>query len=47
MTRRLILFCAWCLFLVTLSGIAAWYAWSPFSDDERPTSTAYRGPTHK
>lgn len=47
MSKRLILFCLWCLFLIVIAGIATWYAWSPYADDERPTSTAYRGPTHK
>ncbi|NMN05460.1 MULTISPECIES: hypothetical protein [unclassified Novosphingobium] len=47
MSKRLIFFSAWCAFLIILAGIATWFAWSPFSDDERPVSTGYRGPTHK
>jgi hypothetical protein len=40
-------FAVWCLFLVGCSGVAAWYGWAPFPDNERPSSALYRGPTHK
>jgi len=43
MSRTTILFAAWCLLLVALSTGAAFAAYSPFSDDERPTASAVRG----
>ncbi|WP_292928177.1 hypothetical protein [Novosphingobium sp. PASSN1] len=47
MSKSLILFGIWCAFLVACSGVAAWYGWAPFPDNERPSSASYRGPTHK
>ncbi|WP_298165699.1 hypothetical protein [Novosphingobium sp.] len=47
MTKRLILFAAWCMLLVMTSAVSTWFAWTPFSDEERSSSTSYRGPTHK
>ncbi|WP_170233896.1 hypothetical protein [Novosphingobium sediminis] len=44
------LFTAWCALLVVLSAVSSWFAWTPFSDEERPSSSSsgyYRGPTHK
>lgn len=49
MSKRLFLFTAWCALLVMTSAISTWFAWTPFSDEERPSSSSgsYRGPTHK
>ena len=47
MSKSLVLFGIWCAFLVVCSGVAAWYGWAPFPDNERPSSASYRGPTHK
>ncbi len=50
MSKRLTLFTAWCALLVVLSAVSSWFAWTPFSDEERPSSSSsgyYRGPTHK
>ncbi len=47
MSKSLIAFAAWCLFLVGLSGWAAWNGWAPLADNERPSSAVFRGPTHK
>ncbi len=48
MTKRLILFAVWCTLLVMTSAVSTWFAWTPFSDEERSsTSASYRGPTHK
>lgn len=49
MTKRLTLFTAWCALLVVVSAVSAWFAWTPFSDEDRSSSSSgyYRGPTHK
>lgn len=50
MTKRLTLFTAWCLFLVALSGVAAFCGWSPFADNDTASSSSsggVHGPTHK
>ncbi len=47
MSKSLILFGAWCSFLAVIAGISAWYGWTPFPDNERSFTAAYRGPTHK
>lgn len=50
MTKRLYLFGAWCLFIVALAGVAAFYGWSPFADNDTASSSSsggVRGPTHK
>lgn len=48
MTKRLFLFACWCMLLVMTSAVSTWFAWTPFSDEERySSSAAYRGPTHK
>lgn len=47
MNKRLILFAAWCLMVFSGSVAAAWYGWSPFSDEARGGGAGVRGPTHK
>lgn len=48
MSKRIVLFTAWCALLVGVSVISTWFAWTPFSDEERSGSSSYyRGPTHK
>ena len=47
MSKRLILFAAWCLAVFAGSAASAFFAWSPFSDEDRDGGTTVRGPTHK
>jgi len=47
MTQRLYLFAAWCLLIFAGSVTASYYAWSPFSDEDRGGTATVRGPTHK
>ncbi len=47
MSKRLTAFSAWCAFLIILAGIATWFAWSPFSDDERPGGDDADGQPHR
>lgn len=48
MSKVLFLFAAWCLIVFGGSVMAAYYAWSPFSDEDRGGGVGYmRGPSHK
>lgn len=47
MTKRLFLFAAWCLIAFSGSVAASYYAWSPFSDEDRDDGPTVRGPSHK
>jgi hypothetical protein len=47
MSTRFIVFAAWCLFVFTGSGMASYYAWSPFADGKRQSSSGFYGPSHK
>jgi hypothetical protein len=48
MSARLTIFAAWCALVFLGSVAAAYYGWSPFSDEDKGTSSALvRGPTHK
>ena len=48
MSKRLILFAVWCLMVFSTSVMASWYAWSPFSDEDRGGGPGgMRGPSHK
>lgn len=47
MSARLFLFVLYCLAM--LGGVVAtsYYAWSPFSDEQRTRHSGFYGPTHK
>ncbi|WP_176399814.1 hypothetical protein [Novosphingobium sp. B 225] len=48
MSKRLFLFAAWCLIVFAGSVSATYYAWSPFSDEDRGGGGfGGRGPSHK
>lgn len=47
MSRRLFFFSAWCAFLMLGTILAAYYAWSPFADDDPRNPNAVGGPRHK
>lgn len=49
MSKRLYFFAAWCVLVFMGSVITAYYAWSPFSDEDRGGSSGsyVRGPNHK
>ncbi len=47
MSRRLYLFFAWCMVMFLLSAAAGYYAWTPFSDEDRGSGAVVRGPRHK
>lgn len=48
MTLRLVLFVLWIAMVMAGCLSASYYAWSPFSDEERPMHAGGSyGPTHK
>ncbi|GAA4033713.1 hypothetical protein GCM10022281_12040 [Sphingomonas rosea] len=47
MSNRVFLFALWCLAMLTASVAASYYAWSPFADGSRRSSSGFYGPTHK
>ena len=49
MSKRVYLFAAWCALVFLGSIVASYYAWSPFSDEDRRSGGGLyvRGPTHK
>ena len=47
MSTRQILFAAFCLVIFTGNSVAAYYAWSPFADGKRGSSSGFYGPRHK
>ena len=47
MTPRLLIFCLWSLLLALGTIIISYYAWSPYSSEERPVAGQSYGPTHK
>lgn len=48
MSTRVYLFALWCLIVLSGFSVAAYYAWSPFGDEDSGGGGAYvRGPHHK
>ncbi len=47
MSTRQILFAGWCLLIFGGNTIASYYAWSPFADGKRGSSSGLYGPRHK
>ncbi|MBV1689469.1 hypothetical protein KRR38_17750 [Novosphingobium sp. G106] len=47
MSKRSVLFAAWCLLMTASSAVSSYYAWSPFADGKRDNQAAHYGPTHK
>ncbi len=47
MTKGIFIFAAWCQFVFLGVIVAAYYGWSPFSDEDDGQGTYVRGPTHK
>ncbi len=47
MSRHSYHFAIWCLLVFAGSALAAYYAWSPFSDEDSRHMVGVRGPTHK
>jgi len=47
MTKRLMLYAAWCLSMLAGAAISSYFAWSPWSDEDKPQANGPSGPNHK